>query len=232
MELEVDLSESKTQGTTHKTFKGVLATTLDLLFPRKCALCGSFSDIPVCDICFTHFQPQEPLKYRTADPLDFACALFDYTGIGAKCVQKFKYERVTSLASWMAGLMRLGAEERDLLHADAIVPVPIHWSREGMRGFNQAEMLCEAMLPELVRKGLLRRTRATKPQVGLSHDERWNNLEGAFKAGDCSDIATVLLVDDVLTSSGTGRECAAVLKAAGVKEVGLLTFAAERRWRG
>jgi ComF family protein len=195
-------------------------------------MCGSFSEVPVCEICYSHFQAQEPNKYRTAEPLDYASALFDYTGIGARCVQRFKYERITSLAEWMAKLMRSGAEERGLLQVDAILPVPIHWSRESMRGFNQAILLCEAMPIELVRKNVLRRTKATRPQVGLSHEERLNNLEGAFAAGDCSGLDSVLLVDDVLTSSGTGRECAAVLKKAGVQEVGLYCFAAERRWRG
>jgi competence protein ComFC len=210
----------------------MLSSLLDLLYPRKCAMCGSFSEEPVCGTCFSHFQAQEPNKYRTTDPLDFGSALFDYTGIGARCVQRLKYERVTSLASWMAHLMREGAEERGLLEADAIVPVPIHWSRECMRGFNQAHLLCESMPLERVRKDLLRRSKATRPQVGLTHEERLNNLDGAFSAKDCSGLASVLLIDDVLTSSGTGRECAAVLKKAGVKEVGLFCFAAERRWRG
>ncbi len=207
-----------------------MSPLLDLLYPPKCALCGTLGAEPVCSICFSDFREQPAAKYSTPEPLDFASALFDYTGPAARVVQKLKYQRVTSLVDWMAEVLYEGAQERGLLQVDAIIPVPIHWSREAVRGFNQAEVLCEAMPSELVRKDALRRVKATRSQVGLSHEERAKNLEGAFEA-KAHDLSYVLLVDDVLTSGGTAVQCAAALKGAGVIEVGILTFAAERRWR-
>jgi ComF family protein len=130
----------------------------------------------------------------------------------------------------MAKLLYGGAQERSLLEVDAIVPVPIHWSREAARGFNQAQVLCEAMPLGVVRRDVLRRVKATRSQVGLSHEERTKNLEGAFEA-KAERLGYVLLVDDVLTSGGTAVQCAAALKNTGVIEVGILCFAAERRWR-
>ena len=109
--------------------------------------------------------------------------------------------------------------------------MPIHWSRTVTRGFNQAELLCEQLPRELINNNILRRTRATRPQVGLSHEERARNLEGAFEVIQSVEGNSVLLIDDVLTSGGTARECASVLKKAGAIEVGIYTFAAERRWR-
>lgn len=207
-----------------------MSVLLDLLYPPKCALCGTLGTEPVCSICFSDFREQPAARYATPPPLDFACALFDYTGPAARVVQKLKYQRVTSLVDWMAKLLREGAEKRGLLEVDAIVPVPVHWSREAARGFNQAEVLSESMPPELVRRDVLRRRKATRSQVGLSHEERTKNLEGAFQA-EADGLGYVLLVDDVLTSGGTAVQCASALKKAGVIEVGILTFAAERRWR-
>ncbi len=66
-----------------------------------------------------------------------------------------------------------------------------------MRGFNQSELLCEAFPSELVQTRILRRVRATVPQVGLSNDERLANLRGAFESAPCVGLR-VLLVDDVL----------------------------------
>jgi len=184
----------------------------------------------VCGICLSGFIPQGSGRYATPAPLDFATALYDYTGDAARAVQRLKYQRVTSLAAWMAGLLRKAAEERALLEVDAIIPVPIHWSREAARGFNQADVLCEAMPQELVRRDVLHRVRATRSQVGLNHEERAKNLEGAFEASMEAGLDYVLLVDDVLTSGGTAIQCASALKAAGAVEVGIITFAAESKW--
>ena len=205
---------------------------LDLVFPPKCAICGMLGRAPVCTACFSHFVTQDPRRYRTEKPLDYAAALFDYTGHAARAVQRLKYERVTSLVDWMADLMLRGAKERDLLRVDAILPVPIHWSRESLRGFNQAKLLCEKLPSALVRNQILRRSKATRPQVGLSPAERARNIEGAFEVGDLSGLTSFLLVDDVLTSGGTASECAAALKRAGAVDVGIYCFAADARWRG
>jgi ComF family protein len=209
-----------------------LSFLLDLVYPPKCALCGRLGNDPVCEICFSTFVGQPAERYITPPPLDYACSLFDYTGLAAQAVQRLKYYRVTSLVDWMAEKLRAGADERGLLEVDAILPVPIHWSREAARGFNQAEILCERMPLTLLRKDVLHRVRATRAQVGLSHEARVRNLEGAFSAERVEGLNYVLLVDDVLTSGGTATQCARVLKDSGVTEVGILTFAAERRWLG
>jgi competence protein ComFC len=204
---------------------------LELVYPAKCALCGTLGPEPVCGICFSQFDPHPVRAGRSHDGLDFAASLFDYTGAAARAVQRLKYGRVTSLVDWMAGLLRQGAEDRGLLDVDSVVPVPIHWTRLCFRGFNQAELLCEQMPPDLVRKDLLMRGKATRAQVGLTDAERDINLDGAFQASPACKGAFVLLVDDVLTSGGTARECARALKGAGAQEVGILTFAGERKWR-
>lgn len=209
----------------------VFSAALDVLYPRKCALCGNLADSPVCAGCLSHFEPFDDHAIRQRFVLDYVAALFVYTGFAATAVQRLKYERATSVAEWMAGLMLHGAKIRGLLDVDAFVPVPIHWTRTVARGFNQADLLCEQLPVGMVRRDLLRRTRATRPQVGLSHEERANNIEGAFEAiGEVRGL-DVLLVDDVLTSGGTARECATTLKEAGASQVGIYSFAAERLWK-
>jgi len=137
-----------------------------------------------------------------------------------------KYNRITSLAPPLAALMYEGYEHLRL-DPDAIVPIPIHWSRRAMRGFNQAESLCQALPKDRVRLDLVRRVRATKPQVGLDRDERRRNLVGAFRASEGAKGLRVLLVDDVSTSGHTAEECAKALIAQGAAEVGLLTLTGE-----
>lgn len=177
----------------------------------------------VCSICFASFQPSASELLRHHQPLDYSASLFHYTGRAAQAVQRLKYERATSLGPFMSGLLLQGAERMNLLGVDAVVAVPIHWTRRCYRGFNQSELLAER-LPH--RADLLRRRKATRPQVGLKVAERLTNLENAFACVARVEGLRVLLVDDVLTSGGTARECARALKAAGAAEVGVLTFAA------
>jgi ComF family protein len=105
--------------------------------------------------------------------------------------------------------------------------VSIHWSRLCRRGFNQAELLCDGLPRERLRPDLLRRIRATRPQAGLSREERLRNLAGAFRANGEAQGLRILLVDDVFTSGQTARECAGALLAAGATKVGILALCGE-----
>jgi ComF family protein len=118
------------------------------------------------------------------------------------------------------------AESAANLHYELVMPVPIHVTRWCERGFNQAELLCEAFPPDAVVNGL-RRIRRTRPQVGLNSADRQQNLVGAFVCDSTVRGKNVLLVDDVVTTGSTARECARVVKRAGAARVFLATFAAE-----
>jgi ComF family protein len=147
-------------------------------------------------------------------------AVFDYTGRAAQAVRRLKFNRVTSIAEWMSDQMaaKLTAEA---LNYDLAIPVPIHWSRRCLRGFNQSELLA-GKIPN-VSAGLLR-FRRTKPQVGLTAEERLENLRGAFRARQSIEGKSVLLIDDVITSGGTIIECARALREAGASEVNAIAF--------
>jgi ComF family protein len=104
-----------------------------------------------------------------------------------------------------------------------IVPVPLHRSRERVRGFNQAELLA-ARLGLPIEKKLLRRRKNTPSQTGLSRSERKRNLAGAFEAR-AAVHGKVIVVDDVYTTGSTLNEIARTLKRAGAERVEVLTVA-------
>jgi len=76
---------------------------------------------------------------------------------------------------------------------------------------------------------LLRRTRWTQSQVGMTRDQRRRNIAGAFsvphqrRAGLAG--RNVLLVDDVITTGATVDACARALKRAGAARVDVLALA-------
>ena len=168
-------------------------------------------------------MPSDESPTAPMPDLDAVAWVFQYEGRAAQAVRNLKYQRVTSLARPMSELMAqtLQAQRWDI---DLVVPVPIHFSRRCTRGFNQAEMLCEAIAQSQSKKSLLR-IRRTPPQVGLSRDRRLTNLIGAFRAMPEVAGKSVLLVDDVITTGTTACECARMLRTAGANRVYGLVFA-------
>ncbi|HWQ55631.1 MAG TPA: ComF family protein [Bryobacteraceae bacterium] len=112
---------------------------------------------------------------------------------------------------------------------DLVVPVPLHWRRRWSRGFNQSELLAQDMARRcgIPVQNIVRRTRATDVQAGLSNSRRRRNVADAFRVKAREAVAgrRILLVDDVMTTGATASACAAVLKRAGAKSVALLALA-------
>ncbi len=110
---------------------------------------------------------------------------------------------------------------------DLVVPIPLHWRRRRLRGYNQAERIARPLAAELGAPfgDLLRRSRSTRRQARLPRAERLENPVGAFalrrgaRAGRSVAGRRVLLVDDVVTTGATLDAAAAVLRDAGAASV-------------
>jgi ComF family protein len=164
-----------------------------------------------------------------------AVSFGEYEGGLRGLIHLLKYESVlpvTSvlgrmLADTIAELLSGCGDTRPL-----IVPVPLHKSKRGERGFNQAELIARAAVKRLpqaveIATGVLVRQRATISQVGLSRDERIANMRDAFRVRDKGSVQgrMVIVVDDVMTTGTTLSECARVLKQAGAEQVWAATVA-------
>ena len=148
-----------------------------------------------------------------------AYAVMELDPFGLELVHRYKYGGQVELAHAFAAL---GAEviRRSGAEFDAIVPVPLHWTRYCVRGFNQAHLFCLLLGRELgvpVRRLLVRR-RATRRQARLNREQRLNNLTDAFalRRGAGAEGQKILLVDDVLTTGATLTEACRPLAGAEV----------------
>ncbi|MBI2410864.1 MAG: ComF family protein [Candidatus Kerfeldbacteria bacterium] len=104
-----------------------------------------------------------------------------------------------------------------------LMPIPLHSRRKRERGFNQAALLAHAIekaLPEhtlVVNEDMLIRTKHTVSQTTLEDEQRQKNVSGVFAVSKKSlpslSGATIILVDDVITTGATIQEAAGVLAA-------------------
>jgi ComF family protein len=164
-----------------------------------------------------------------------AVSFGEYKGGLRGLIHLLKYEQVTPaqaalgrmLAEAISELLPACGDEKFLL-----IPVPLHQNRRRSRGFNQAEVIARAALKRLpvhfeFASELLIRQRETISQVGLSREERIENMRDAFRVRDTARLAgrSALVVDDVMTTGTTLSECARVLKQAGAEKVWAATVA-------
>jgi len=142
-------------------------------------------------------------------------------------------ERLAAAVLKLEGGMAQDGAAVDVL----IIPVPLFPARERQRGFNQARLLAEAAIKSLKKKrpewrlrvlpGAMQRVRDTHALFTLNPSQRRRNLSGAFRIADKEVVRgrEVLLIDDIMTTGATARECARVLKRAGAEKVWVATVA-------
>lgn len=151
-----------------------------------------------------------------------------YGGALKEMVLKLKNSR-RPFAVPLASLMLAAAgNDPGYLRADAVCCVPSTRAKVHRRGYNPAELLAKRVAGRLgiAYAPLLGMALRVADQDGLSAAARQHNVVGAFAASpDARPPASVVLVDDVLTTGATAGECAAALLAAGAREVRLLVAA-------
>lgn len=155
-----------------------------------------------------------------------------YDGAIAGAIKLFKFQQRERLAQPLVDEL-LSVIDTTLYpeHYTHLMPVPLHRVRLRDRGFNQAERLTRGVasqFPNALVSELLERHRPTRVQSRIQEaGDRRANIAGAFrvKGGQRMDGASVLLIDDVVTSGATVQECARALKEVGAVRVDVLAVA-------
>lgn len=232
----------------------MLPNLLNLLFPPQCLNCDvrvpehgtlclpcwqqvQFISDPMCACCGLPFDYDIGSHALCADclhtlpPYAHARSAFRYDEHSRRLITSFKYADQTHLANiYGAWLANAGGEL--LAQTDVIVPVPLHYWRFVQRRFNQSALLAHALTRKTGIKNLpdaLRRSRSTVPQTGLTRKQRESNVKGAFiinpRYADMIKGKNILLIDDVMTTGSTIKQCTKSLLKAGAMQVNVLTLA-------
>jgi ComF family protein len=155
-------------------------------------------------------------------PLDWCDAWGHYRGGLDRVLHAFKFSRHDFFDVPLASLLAETLHTRGDMEFDAAVPVPMSHAKRRRRGYNQAELLAQALArrtglrcePSL----LVRRVDGVR-QSALPRSERAANVRRAFHAPHDLKGKSILVVDDICTTGQTLRACARELVRAGAARV-------------
>lgn len=231
----------------------VLRDIASLFLPRTCLACGRTlleNEGCVCLACrynmpLTDFAKREDnivkQLFENMLPVESAMAMYWFVADTEwqHIIHNFKYRGRWFFAQKMGEW--LGEELRDSGNfegIDLVIPVPLHYRRRLMRGYNQSEQLALGVGRKMGIKCDFRsvyRYSYNESQTTKSSSERWENVEAIFdvRRGDRLRGKHILLVDDVLTTGATIASCAEAIIAAcdGDVRISIATLAVSRRIR-
>lgn len=212
----------------------LLRDILNFCFPRKCPVCGGrlYGDEVICISCLSampytyyHRTPDNRLVQRLSFniPVNRASGCFFYVAESPyhQILHQLKYRGRAWLGVGMGQLMatHICADDASFFEGvDALIPVPLHQKREGLRGYNQSALLAKGISEVVgipVVNDAIYRVVDNPTQTHLTDTERWENVQGIFQVS--SEVIGrlhgkhLMLVDDVTTTGATLASCAEVL---------------------
>jgi predicted amidophosphoribosyltransferase len=195
-----------------------------LLVPPICATCGGrcAAGEPLCRACRDLLAAEGPLAGAGPPGLDRAWSSAPHQGVARELVMGLKFRRLLPLAALMAE--RIEALAPAALLSGELVPVPSAPFRTLLRGFDPAAEIAAALAARtgLGLRGDCLRRRDGGRQLGRPRARRIGDAPRLRADGPAP--ASVLLVDDVLTTGATVSSAARALRAAGARRVVAITF--------
>lgn len=212
--------------------QNLIRKLLNFPYPNTCPGCHAFlfPAETVCDACAEQMLVEQDAychqcgkinclcQYQTMayDKTVVACT---YNDVTAPAVLSLKLSRNTNFAYFSARIiaerLRHGSYY-DIRNIDYVMPVPMHYTNQRQRGYNQAALIAKEIADLLslpYREDVLYKNQSSVAQHSLaSAAERARNVEN-FQIHDISlDHCRILLCDDVLTTGSTMNRCASLLK--------------------
>ena len=238
-----------------RTFRDILERFLEWIWPYRCPVCEKVllpEEGLVCEECrkilpwtgkITCMKCGRPLEKEEQQYcgncqasshlfVRGVCALV-YEKQFRKSVLRMKFHNRRIYLPFFAEAMTEGIGQfLTTVRPAVLVPVPAHPRKRRARGFDQCALLT-ALISEKagipMQEHCLVRLKYTKPQKGLSREQRRGNVAGAFAARQPELLKEpVLLIDDIYTTGATIDACCAALAAVGIRNVYFAALCTER----
>lgn len=250
--------------TLNKISKNLLSHVERWLLPYACISCNKLSDqtkdlctscekkLPwvkhsciQCGISFKHNALTSTDKIcgqcqNTPPKFDFTVTAFEYQEQATILITQFKFKHQLAYGRVLSELLSEQiAKKISNLHLDslpeAIIPVPLHWWKHSLRGYNQSAIIAKILSKKLsipLDIRLVKRKKFTKSQRLLNTRARKQNIKNAFAVihseknqQKLASYRHLAIVDDVVTTGSTVNQLANLLKKHGVKTISVWALA-------
>ena len=207
---------------------------INLIYPNVCGICDKPCKDDLCKKCEINLNNIVKTKIDFYQNKNFQkhFYLFKYEGLIKERLIKFKFQdKIYIYKAFVNFMIKNKKIYHFLKNYDIIIPVPIHYKRKIIRGYNQSALIANEISKRIstiqYTNNVLFKKINNKPQSTKNKQERLNNVIGVYSTKNESKInhKQVLLLDDIYTTGNTVNECARVLKMAGAKKVDVLTIA-------
>jgi ComF family protein len=214
------------------SFRNYLNGLISIIYPQFCAACGSalyHNEKVLCLKCYAelprtgyHDDPENEVAQLFWGRVPFSNATsFIYFNKGSRyqhVLHELKYKGRQQIGFELGKLFGLELKRTPFANSDMIHPIPLHYSRQRKRGYNQSELFARGIAQILnipVETDLIARIVNTGTQTAKSRYERWENVQGIFRIEEPSEFVNkhIMLVDDVITTGSTIEACANALLA-------------------
>lgn len=228
-------------GTVAAAVSSSLRAVYELVYPPVCLACSTplnEGGERICTDCLHSLKKVTPddLLYKEMYARHVADGTltglvsafhFEKDGTLQGLIHQLKYNEMTRIG------VELGKQVGALLRSSiidaakmTIIPIPLHPVKKRERGYNQSEFIAQGIAEVTggaTNASLLARVKNTRTQTKLNRDERTENMKDAFtilrRFRHKVSGSSFILVDDVITTGATIRECAHVLKEQGATRV-------------
>ena len=198
-----------------------------MMYPSLCAACGRplfTGEECICTPCRYrlpktgfHTHAENPvIKHFWGKVRIQRATAYYYFSKGQRVqelIHQLKYKGRKDVGDTVGKLMGNDLKKSDFNAVDLIVPVPLHKSRQKVRGYNQCDCIGEGLSAGLNKKfspHVLERREATQTQTNKSRYDRYRNVENIFTVAEPEMVRgkNILLIDDVITTGSTLISCA------------------------
>lgn len=201
-----------------------------------------FLDKNLCLSCKEEDHEKYFLCEKCLDKLDYvdnefkildykARVLYFYNDFMAHLIADYKFNRNTSLYRVFGSMLYDFLKEKDLFHFDYILTVPSSKSVFNKRGFDHVRLICDFFIEDTEFKylGSFKKIKNTKAQHMLSKEDREVNLKDSFIVDEDLRGKSILVIDDIITSSNTMKEVIKSLEKKNPKNIEIIALASSHR---
>lgn len=181
-----------------------------------------------------HNLKQNPVQDKFSGRLpinrSFSFLLFKRGNIAQKLLHQLKYEGREDIGERLGAMFAKSLVKSNCDTPDIIIPLPLHPSKQKLRGYNQCHSIAKGMgryLSSQIGYDSVARILANPTQTKKSRYDRWLNVERIFEVVEPEKIIGrhVMLLDDVVTTGSTLESCGRRVLEAGARELTIATLA-------